>query len=205
MTATKGIAAARRPTTSFGGWPIVGWSAIVLVLMVAAILAAYGSGEGGLRTVVRATAQTSLLLFLGAFSASSMHALWPTAATRWLLANRRYVGVSFSVSHALHLLAILTIALRFPEVAISRVTAIGGGLGYVFIAAMVATSFDRTAAWLGPRRWHLLHATGMYYLWTIFFVSVLPRAITSATYVPIALLLLAAIGLRVSVWIRRRA
>ena len=34
-------------------------------------------------------------------------------------------------------------------------TYVGGsalGLAYLFIAAMTATSFDRSAAWLGPRR-----------------------------------------------------
>jgi hypothetical protein len=43
-----------------------------------------------------------------------------------------------------------------------------GGIGYIFIAALFATSFDTTADWLGPARWRLLHFTGVWYLWTIF-------------------------------------
>jgi hypothetical protein len=39
-----------------------------------------------------------------------------------------------------------------------------GGLGYLFILLMAATSFDRTAAWLGPRAWNVLHTVGLYYL-----------------------------------------
>jgi methionine sulfoxide reductase heme-binding subunit len=36
---------------------------------------------------------------------------------------------------------------------------------------MTATSFDRTAAAMGPRAWRLLHLAGGYYLWVQFMVS----------------------------------
>ena len=35
-----------------------------------------------------------------------------------------------------------------------------GGIGYAFIIAMTATSFDRTAAAIGPRAWRILHLVG---------------------------------------------
>ena len=46
-----------------------------------------------------------------------------------------------------------------------------GGIGYAFIIAMTATSFDRTAATLGPRAWRALHLIGGYYLLFQFTVS----------------------------------
>ena len=46
-----------------------------------------------------------------------------------------------------------------------------GGIGYAFIIAMTATSFDSTAAALGPHAWRILHFTGGYYLWFQFMVS----------------------------------
>jgi len=46
-----------------------------------------------------------------------------------------------------------------------------GGVGYAFIIAMTATSFDRTAAWLGPRAWRALHLIGGYYLLLQFTLS----------------------------------
>src|SRR5439155_1728729 len=73
-----------------------------------------------------------------------------------------------------------------------------GGIAYAFLAAMTATSFDRTAAWLGPRRWSRLHTTGAYYLWAIFFVSFAPRVLQSPLYWPFAIVLLAAFVLRLS-------
>ena len=46
-----------------------------------------------------------------------------------------------------------------------------GGIGYAFIAAMTATSFDRTASALGARAWRRLHLIGGYYLLFQFTVS----------------------------------
>ena len=46
-----------------------------------------------------------------------------------------------------------------------------GGIGYAVIFAMTATSFDRTAAAIGPRAWRILHLAGGYYLWAQFMVS----------------------------------
>ncbi len=152
------------------GWPIVGWSALAIAGMTAAILALAGPGEEGIRMVVRATARTSVVLFGLAFAASSLRRVWPSALTRWLLANRRYLGVSFATSHAAHLLALFALA----DWSLATFAAKGdwaglvlGGLGYLFVAAMAATSFDRTAAWLGPRRWQRLHTIGGWYLWFI--------------------------------------
>src|SRR5437867_6975059 len=80
------------------GWPIVGWAALVVVAIVAAILITLGTGEAGLRAAIRATARTSVVLFCVAFSASALRRLWPGTASAWLLANRRQLGVSFAVS-----------------------------------------------------------------------------------------------------------
>jgi sulfoxide reductase heme-binding subunit YedZ len=188
------------------GWPIVGWCALTLVSLAAAILALQGVGELGLRAVVRTTAQTSLVLFTAAFSASALYATWPRPSTRWMRHNRRYLGVSFAVSHLIHLIAIIALAVQLgAQFKLNPATLIGGGVGYVFIAAMTATSFDRTAAWLGPRAWRRLHTTGSYVVWFVFFVSYAPRAVSaSAWYAPCVVILLAAIGLRAVVRLRRR-
>jgi len=188
------------------GWPLVGWAFVLLTTMVAITLLVYGVDEPGLHAVIRYTARTSLVLFSGAFVASSLYQLKRTSFTRWLRVNRRYVGVSFAVSHAMHLAAIITLARVSAKFAgdVSRVTVIAGGLGFVVVALLAATSFDRTAAWLGPRRWRMLHKTGVYYLWFIFFVTYLPPALQFVTYVPFVVLLLAAMGVRLWARVGRR-
>jgi hypothetical protein len=47
---------------------------------------------------------------------------------------------------------------------------------------MTATSFDRTAAWLGPRRWRLLHLVGGWYVWVSFAVAVGKRVPQGPVY-----------------------
>jgi len=55
---------------------------------------------------------------------------------------------------------------------------------------MVATSFDTTAAWLGPRAWRRLHLVGGHLLWFIFLVTLAPRlAHSAAAIVPVGMLL----------------
>jgi hypothetical protein len=195
--ATAPSSVQQRTVPALTGWPIVGWSALIVATLCAAVFAAAGGGEAGWRAAIRLSAKTSLALFTAAFIASSVRALWPNQLTRWLLANRRYLGVSFAASHAIHLFAIVALLRVAPDFQIDTATLIGGGGAYVFLAAMTATSFDRSAAWLGARRWRLLHKTGMYYCWVIFFISYLPRMLVeSVLYLPFVAVLVGAIGLR---------
>ena len=55
--------------------------------------------------------------------------------------------------------------------ATSPASYIFGGIGYGFIGAMAATSFDRPARAIGARAWRALHLTGGYYLLFQFAVS----------------------------------
>ncbi len=196
-----------RVRTFVNGGPLVGWAALGLAAMVGTILAVEGTGEEGLRAVIRATARTSVTLFALAFAASSLHRAWPTAASRWILRNRRYLGVSFATSHFTHLLAIFALCGWSPAGVLAEGGLVGvtlGGVGYLFLAGMTITSFDRTAAWLGPRRWKRLHTVGAYYLWTIFFVSFTPRAFGSPPYAIFALGLLGVLVLRLRTRTARR-
>ena len=181
------------------GWPIVGWATLAVLAIVGVVLTVAGTDEAGIRMVIRATARTSVVLFSLAFAASSVRRRWPNAATRWILRNRRQLGVSFAVSHLIHLIAIFALAgwtwagflANTPTL-----TLVAGGLAYVFIALMTITSFDHTAAWLGPPTWRKLHTTGSYAVWIIFAQNFFVQALQSAFYVPYAALLAGAMVLR---------
>lgn len=183
------------------GWPITFWAAVAILLMVASIFQAMGWNERSLHVVIRSTAQTSFFLFFLAFTASSLHRLRPSRPTRWLLRNRRYLGVGFAVSHLVHLDALVALGVAYPEPFRSEtgvVTLVGGGLAYLFIVAMALTSSDRAQAWLGRRRWRRLHVVGSYYIWALFAQSYLPRAWMDLAYLPFAVAVIAAVGLRAS-------
>jgi len=198
------MAELRAETTAPAGWPLVGWSALVIGTLIAVVLAARGQGEAGLRAVIRTTAFTSLVLFSSAFVAAAANRTWPCALTGWLRRNRRYLGVSFAVSHFGHLAAIISLATAVPGFRPGLVTVTLGGFAYLLLLAMVATSFDRTAAWVGPRAWRTLHTTGIYYIWLIFLLTYLPRLAKSPAYALVIAVLLADVGLRGFDAVRRR-
>jgi methionine sulfoxide reductase heme-binding subunit len=186
--------------SAFQGWRLVGVAAAVIGASTAALWFATPDAVAALRAIIRATARSSVTLFLLALTASALWRFWPNAWTRWQRRNRRYLGVAFAASHFIHLLAILTLRELAPaELAdVALTTWIFGGLAYVFIAAMTATSFDRTAQALGPRAWSALHTTGSYYVWLIFANSYISRAVMTPEYIPVAILLVAALGLRIA-------
>lgn len=188
------------------GWKLAFSLSAALIGLTALQLLVWGGDEPGIRVVVRSTARTSVVLFGLAFAASSLHVLSRGAATRWILANRRYLGVSYAASHALHALALLALARASTEFAssVDTLTLVGGGLAYAFTFAMAVTSNDASVAALGRRRWRLLHLVGGWYIWIIFAQSYLPRAAESAGYLPAAVIVLSIPAARGTVWMRSR-
>jgi sulfoxide reductase heme-binding subunit YedZ len=158
----------------FEGWRLFALLGLTLTGLCIWIASMRQFDVDGVRMVIRFTARTSLLFFCLAFSAAALARLWPNGWTRWQRRNRRYLGVTFAASHGLHAIAIGCYAVMDPTgyaAATSAASYIFGGLGYAFIIAMAATSFDRTAQAIGPRAWRTLHLTGGYYLLFQFTVS----------------------------------
>jgi len=190
------------------GWRLTGALSLLLAAMAVYFLSIHGGDADGIRLVIRATARTSLVLFVLAFTASAMVDLLPNGATRWQRSNRRYLGVSFAVSHLIHLIAIVSLAV-LDKALFWQLTNLGtivlAGTAYLFIAAMAATSFDRTAAWLGPRKWRLLHLVGGWYIWISFAVAIGKRVPLDRFYWPMAALVFAAGVVRLAaMWRRNR-
>jgi hypothetical protein len=190
------------------GWRLTGVLSLLLTAMALYLVTVHGWDAEGIRLVIRGTARTSLVLFVLAFTASAMVELRPSEATRWQRRNRRYLGVSFAVSHLIHLIAIISLAsvdqVLFWKLANIN-TIVLAGAAYLFIAAMAATSFDRTAAWLGPRKWRLLHLLGGWYIWISFAIATGKRVPLDRFYWPMAALVLAAGIVRLAaMWRRNR-
>ena len=188
------------------GWVLVGWAALGIGVMVGAVFAASGAADlDAVKRGLRATARTSLGLFLLAFAASSLRRIWPNRATGWLLRNRRYLGVSFAVSHFTHLGLIASLAHFTPE----RFTGnplglLPGFTAYLFLAAMTATSFDRTTAWLGKTWWRRLHLAGSWWIWAVFTGNYMSKVMRGPGYAFAALACAAVAALRTWAWLRAR-
>jgi len=186
------------------GWPLLGTLTAGLLLMAAAVLM-LGPDAEGVRQLIRVTARSSCVLFLLAFTASVAARRWPGSLTRWQLANRRQIGLGFAVSHGIHAAAIAGFAWIDPSgfhLATSPGNFVSGGLAYVFIVLMAATSFDGAVRWLGAKRWRLLHLAGLYFLWISFLITFGKRIPMSAGYVLPVVVLLSALALRL--WPQRR-
>jgi sulfoxide reductase heme-binding subunit YedZ len=175
------------------GWNLTWMIALALGAGSAAIAAKLGFTVEAMQAVIRFTARTSFILFCLAFSGAALYRLWPGAWTRWQRQNRRYLGVAFAVSHLIHALALVAFARLDPAQFHAGNGAgmfVTGGIAYLFILLMAATSFDRSAAWLGPRAWRVLHLAGVHYIALSFLIAFGMRIPTGAAYaIPVAVLL----------------
>lgn len=145
---------------------------LAYLVFVAGICSAIWStlepGPEEVRAIIRVTAFTSAVPFLLVFTASALHALRRSAATSWLMANRRYLGLSVAASHFWHLIAIVALVRWYSGgEPIATTTLIFGGGGFVLLGLMAATSNNASQRALGSG-WTLLHKVGVYVLWIDF-------------------------------------
>lgn len=190
------------PVAVLRGWWIVLWSALAIALAVVVLLVEL-PGEPGIRAGLRLTARTSLVLFLAAFTASSIQSFTRGGAGKWLLANRRHLGVAFAASHAIHAGLIVALAATSRGYRDGLGAGNAGALaGYAVLVALTITSFDRPTRWLGRRRWRVLHKVGVYALWLVFAAVYLPAATREPGYALPAAALVAAIAVRAAARLR---
>lgn len=182
-------------TLRFNKWRIVKYATISIATVFTFILLVNGVNESSFRIAIRFTARSSCILFILAFTASSLRRLTPSLVSNWLLQNRRYLGLSMAISHGFHALAIAGVAILTSENMVRDNHL--ASLGYIFIILMTITSFKRPAAILGKRNWRILHTIGMYYLWLSFISSFAKRLSESwLIYSPFVFILTLAFLLR---------
>jgi DMSO/TMAO reductase YedYZ heme-binding membrane subunit len=176
------------------------------VAALLAVAAGFAIGDGAVeqwRLAARWTARVGFPIFIVTYLASSLYRLWPGERTRALLRNRRWLGLGFAASHTVHLVALVTYLRVSGETRPASVL-IGGGLGYVLLFAMAATSNQASMRALG-KNWKRLHTLGIHWLWFVFATSYLGRVfdperqMIGLVFAPIAF---AALGLRL--WARLR-
>lgn len=183
------------------GWNLTKVISVVLILNFILILSLndYNQKET-ISILIRTTAKFSVALFLLAFSASSFYHFSKNNFSKWMLKNRRYIGVSFAISHYLHLLSLFLMTFHISfNVFEDRglFTTIGGAIGYLFITIMTITSFDKYRKIVSPKNWKRIHTIGSYYLWIIFAKSYIPRITEGSFYTLFAVLLITTLLMRI--------
>ena len=107
------------------------------------------------------------LLFL-VVAASSVQILFPGPLSMWWLRNRKYLGFCFVVAMAWQGLFIFTMSFFFRDYYYADVyllrDELEGSIGYIFLPAMVLTSFRFGRKYLSQQQWKTLHKTAIYFL-----------------------------------------
>jgi methionine sulfoxide reductase heme-binding subunit len=203
MTAVSARSAATRTPTL--GFAICGAVAAAATGVILTSLAMFPEAKDGWLHAARYTARLSFLVFLPVFLARPLHQLSPSAATRWAVRNRRYLGLAFATAHFVHLFALTRFNVVTDQVP-DMVTLIGGGGAYVFLTAMTLTSNDAAVRTLGARNWKRLHTVGLFWLWGVFTFSYFGRVAEGMLFfIPFFAAALASLALRLYVRFTRRA
>ena len=184
----------------FNGWWIVFTSGILT--MVPLWLGPDGSQADELGYALRVSARLAFIALLLAYVARPWHKL--TGRGRWLMVNRRYLGLTAALVHTVHFAYIVAL-FALTEAVLEAVTAIFGGFAYLCIWVMALTS-NRAAQQRLGRWWSRLHRFGMHYLWLVFMQAFIGIALTAGdpTYVALTAAGLLAFMLRVVVALRHR-
>ncbi len=187
---------------------LLAWITLSIIsLCVWIIITGDGTLEATSSTIIRWTARTSLVMFTIVYVARPAHALWRNAFTKHWLAERKWIGLGFAVSHAAHLAGIIALAspdfgafLRAqpPTNAIAATT-------FLLLFAMAITSIDRIKRKMKPRTWKRLHRTGIHFAWLAFTATYITAIGASPAYAIPSVILLAIAGIRVAAWMRARA
>jgi len=190
---------------------INGWRLFWLLALAGSAIVAMGlPGENlhsgrGLEHMILRSVRCALPLFVVAFTASSLATLWPSPFTRWLLSNRRYIGLAFAFGMAWHFSFVGYSILRYGNQLNARATALDL-TGFVFLLLMTLTSFRFGARQLSAANWRRLHKTGVYVIWflaTYIYLGNVRGGGDRLHYAGLAVLL-AAWLLRVAAWLRKR-
>ena len=154
-----------------------GWSLFAIIVIPMCIAAAVAMTRVELSTALGVSAMIQFSVRLAvpwlfiAFAASSLAVVFPGSLTRWLLRNRRIIGLCFAAGMAWQLLFILWLVIGhwnyYLQEAYSYFDLAEQIPGYLVIFAMVVTSFRFGRSKLSARQWEILHKGGIYFLWGV--------------------------------------
>ena len=154
---------------------INGWSLFWLVslpislLVISEALAVDMTAGEGVSHMIAYSVRFAIPLIFVVTAASATQQLFPGPFTTWWLRNRKFFGLAFAVAMAWQGLFIFIMSNWFRDYYYADIyllrDELEGSVGYLFLAAMVATSFHAGRKRLTPQQWKVLHTAGIYFLW----------------------------------------
>ena len=154
---------------------INGWNLFLLItapistVIVLSMLRTELSNGPAVSTMIELSVRCAIPLLYVAFAASSINLLFPSVFGRWLLRNRKFIGLSFAATMAWQLLFIIWMVSVYTDYYVERVYALSdvieGVGGYLLLILMVVTSFKFGRSRLSSKQWKILHKSAIYWLW----------------------------------------
>lgn len=157
-------------SNAINAWGLFCLISIPMSIAIAVELAAtdLSTGDGVSHMIAYSVRFAVPFIFL-VVAASSVKILFPHPFSMWLLRNRKYLGLCFAVAMAWQGLFIFMMSNFFRDYYYADVyllrDELEGSVGYIFLAAMVLTSFHFGRKHLSQRQWKSIHKTGIYFLW----------------------------------------
>ena len=141
----------------------------ISTVMVFSMMGVELSSARAVSSMIELSVRCAVPLLFVAFAASSVNVLFPGLFGRWILRNRKFIGLSFAAAMAWQLFFILWMVTRYTEYFVEEVYALSDAIegvgGYVLLIAMVLTSFKFGRNRLSAKQWKFLHKSGIYWLW----------------------------------------
>lgn len=168
-----------RPPSLLNGKALNGWGlfCLVVVPMSVAVVAAMASADlssgRDISSLITFSVRLAVPWLFIAFAASSLVVLLPGVFSRWLLRNRRIVGLLFAAGMAWQLFFILWLVTGhfelYMEESYSFHSLVEQVPGYIVLIAMTVTSFKPGRSKLSSKQWKVLHKGSIYFLWAVLF------------------------------------
>ncbi|MEM9335719.1 MAG: hypothetical protein AAGA33_12795 [Pseudomonadota bacterium] len=163
------------PATFLKRKPLNGWtlfwlaSGVISAAMVIETLRFDLASPGDVSHLIGFSVRMSVPFIYLVVAASALPVLFPGSFSTWLLRNRKYIGLCFAVAMAwqglfIYIMSTFHRGYYFEEVFYLR-DELEGSTGYLFLTAMVITSFQFGRRFLDSQQWKLLHRAGVYFLW----------------------------------------
>jgi len=159
---------------AINGWRLFWLISIPMcIVMVIAMTGADMSTGPGVSTMIGFSVRWAVPFIFLAVATSSLQVLFPGPFPTWLLRNRKYIGMCFAVAMAWQGLFIFVMSIFFRDYYYEDIyllrDELEGSVGYIFLAAMVLTSFHFGRKHLNSTQWKLLHRSAIYFLWAYAF------------------------------------
>jgi len=154
---------------AINGWGLFCLISVPISLLVIIEMMGTDMSTGqGVSSMIGFSVRFAVPLIFLVVAASSVQALFPGPFPIWWLRNRKYLGLCFAVAMAWQGTFIFMMSLFFRDYYYEDIyllrDELEGSVGYIFLPAMVLTSFSFARKYLSQKQWKLIHKSGLYFL-----------------------------------------